>query len=180
MTENSKDRIEILRNRWIKKLLGNYFVIKTWLALTFFVLAFGFFAFVLRTAGDLGRILLVVYGIIMIFLCLVLMMEYFIKTVTLQKDKDVKIFSAILSVNTFFGLVLSLLYINIILAVTIRSLALMTYYGTFFCKVRLSLVSFYYNNQIYSQINSVIFWIVIFNIIIFLFGGLFERLLSKK
>jgi len=166
------------RDLWLARFFNNYLVMKNWMVLTFFVASFAFFAFVLRIS-ELGRILITFYGFFVILLCFLLMAEYVYKTIHLQRI-EVRNYSAFLSINTVFGLILPLIYFDVILAVVMRSMYFMTYYGTFLCKVRVSIVNFYYNTGSFQQVNNLIFWLVIMTAILFIFGGLVERTLRTR
>ena len=176
---DTQSKLQQMRAKWLARFMNRFLVLRTSVGLAFFVLAFGFFTFFLRLGGDLGRIMIVVYGVLLILGCFALIVEYVLKTVNLQRETGFRSYSSILAVNTVFGFILPLIYTNIVLAVVIRSLSMMTYYGTFLCQARMSMVNFYYNNQIYTQQQSIIFWTVIMTLVLFLFGGLLERVFRR-
>lgn len=175
----SKTKLNEVRAKWLARFMNNYLVLRTYVGLSFFVFAFAFFVFVLRLGGDFGRLAIVIYGLILLGLCKILVFEYVLKTINLQRVPVVKSYSAIVSANTVLGLIMPLIYFNVILAVVMKALASMTNYNTFFCQVRMSLVNFYYNIELYAQINTLIFWLVIFTAVLFLFGGLAERIYKR-
>lgn len=171
----TRNKLKEMRAKWLARFMNRYLVVRTSVGLTFFVVAFGFFTFILRLGGDLGRLMIVIYGAVLLFLCGVLVLEYILKTVNLQRETSLRSYSTVLAVNTLFGLIVPLFYFNVVLAVVIRALSTMSYYGTFLCQARMSVANFYYNTQVYTQIHTITFWIVIMALALFIFGGLFER-----
>jgi hypothetical protein len=130
--------------------------------------------------SDLWRIFVSVYGVIVILLCLSLVLEYLTKTFRLQLDTEVRTYSLITSINTMFGLIIPTFYINYVLAWVISSMSRMHYYGTIFCQIRMDIVHFYYQYNIYTQISGLLSLLVIMSFTLFIFGGFVEKLIQKR
>lgn len=171
MTERTRRLIARFSNRFL--------LIRSFFALTLFAASYIFFTPLLRLNSDLGRIFLAVYGGLILILALFIVIEYFIKTVRLQ-NSDAKNYSAIVSINTFLGVIIPLFYSNAILATVIKALSQIQNYGTFFCEIRCSVVKFYYHNDIYYQVNQLIYLLVVVAFLFFLIGGFLEKNFRKN
>jgi len=165
--------------RITKKLFNGQLVFTNFLALSFFVIANAFFTPLLGWS-DLYKLFLIIYGFFVILLSVLLVYEYLHKTILLQANLKTSSYSTILSINTFFGLIMPFLYINILMATIIRAMEFMTNFGTLLCTIRLYIVHFYYYHYIEHNVNNIITILIILNAILFLFGGLLERLVQQS
>jgi hypothetical protein len=159
----------------LKSIFGRYFVVKNALALTFLVGSFAVLVPLLRQPNDWLKVGLAIYGTIILVLCVLLVGEFAVKVIRLQVEPGVRRYSAIVSVNSFFGLLLPMMYLNYVLSYVMRALASINEAGTFWCELRKSVTRMYYQNGMYWQINSIITHIFLLIVILFLFGPLFER-----
>ncbi len=165
--------------RKIYKLDNKYLVVRNFIGLCFFFLA-ALILSPLNRDTDLAKLLLVLFNGVVILLSLGLMAEFVLRTLWLQNEPKVNRYSAIVSLNSFFGLVLPLTFINILLHKTVFYLGHMNNYKTIFCELRSTFVDFYYDNNVYHFIYRLIFWLVIMAFALFLFGGAVEKIFKNK
>ncbi len=158
----------------IEKLSNKYLVVKNFVAVMLFVIALWLLS-PLSTQSELAKLLLMIYSIIVLGLITLLIMELIVKTVQLQNEKEIKRYSAVVSLNSFFGLVFPLYFANIVLSKAVMYAGLLHDYDTIFCKLRYSLVNFYYSTQVYWKIEQIIFWVALLSIALFFFGGVIEK-----
>lgn len=179
-TKKKKTNKEKLMDK-LDKLDNDYLVFKNFVAITFFLLAF-FVLTPLYRQGDFSNWLLVILGFIVIALNKVLIIEFIIKTLRLQTDPDVKRYSAVVSLNSIFGLALPIFYINVVLARIVNVFFFqMQDTGTIFCEFRRWLSYFLYREVgLYEKLDSLAFSLIFAAFILFLFGGAFEKMHRKK
>lgn len=182
MKKQAAARATVLKNRTGRlrtRLFNKYSVFKNFLALSLLFLSYLFLSRALRVDSDLARLALVVYASIVAVLALVLIVEFFVKTVRLQNDPRIVRYTALVSFNGFFGLVLPAMMFNFLLAHIMRMLAWMGNYNTIWCELRRGLVSYYYRNDIYWQIASLIGITLVILVALFIWGGALERMHRK-
>ncbi len=148
-------------------------------SLGFFTLAFLIFLPLLRRDYDWLRALIVLYGAFVVLWAWMVIYEFLVKGSRLLANKRVHNYSQLAALNTILGLAFPLFVLNSVKAIVVNTLSEFTYFGTAICEIRLSLVRFYYASNIYEQINSVIFWIVVLSLVLLIIGGLFERVFKK-
>lgn len=164
---------------FMEKFSKRYLIFRSFFGLSFLTLAYLFFSPVVRLNSDLARLFLVIFGSIVLLMCLFMFFEYIIKTVRLQ-NSNTNNYSALLAVNTFTGLIIPLLYVNLILSTIMKALGSMNNYGTFLCHIRNTIVNFYYWNNIYFLINQLVGILIVSALFLFIFGGFIERLYKRK
>lgn len=158
------------------KLFGRYSVLKNSLALTLLFLSFLLISSALGKFSDMGRLLVVLYGAVVLVLSLALIAEFLAKTFRAQIDPAVVRYSALASTNSFLGLVLPMLYFNVSLLVVMRALWRIANYDTVWCSLRRSLVQSYYGHNVYWQVNNIIVLTLVITIALFLWGGALEKM----
>lgn len=158
----------------ITKLNNKYLVIKNFIALVFFVLAALVMSPVARESDGLKLFLVLVYSLVII-LSMLLITEFIIRTIRLQNESQVKRYSAIVSLNSLFGLVFPLWIANYFFMRIIELLSRMHNYNTFICEIRLAIADFYYSTDIYQFTNQLVLAIAIIAFATFFFGGVWER-----
>lgn len=159
----------------------NYFInAKQTVGLSFLFLAFSIFALVAYEGGDAGRIIVMIYGAIVVLMGFASLLSYVRKTVDLQNDVKVARYVAINSINTFVGLLIPLFLLNETVRVLINLASQLTNFGTFFCTIRCSVVQYYWQSDIYNNVNTLIFWALVILVGYWLVGGFVERYLQKK
>lgn len=166
-------RIKTLSNK-ISRLNNRYLVVKDFIAFLFFVLAGFVMSPVARDSEAMKLFMVLVYSLIS-FLGLLLITEFIVRTLRLQSETKVKRYSAIVSLNSIFGLVLPLWFVNYFVMRAIELMSRMGNYSTFICEIRLAFVDFYYSTDIYQLVNSVILASMVIAIAAFIFGGIWER-----
>jgi len=164
----------------LNKVLHNYLVFRSFIAVTFFVIAYVLFTPFEDTNSDLLKIILAIYGFFVIAVSVFLIFEYLTKIIKLQMNTDIKVYSSLVSINTVFGLIFPLFYINVILNNIMFVFSRITNYGTVLCTIRFAMVRFYYSNQIYFHTTNFIMLLVVLTTLLFLFGGFVERLVRHK
>jgi len=164
----------------ISTITHRYLVIKTLTAVTFFFIAFLFFIPLSFEKNDIWKVFVSVYGVIVVLFCLSLIFEYLSKTLRLQLDSEVRTYSMIASLNTFFGLIIPLAYINYVTAWVISSMSRMHFYGSIICQIRMEIVHNYYENGVYTQIGNLLSILVIMTFVLLIFGGFIEKLVQRK
>jgi hypothetical protein len=156
------------------RLDNQYLVLKNFWALTCILLAF-MILLPLRREGDGAKFFLVLFGFGFILLSLGLIVEFIVKTARLQVDPLVKRYSAIVSLNSFFGLIAPLAYINYTLGKVIFMLSRIRTDNKFACELKCSIVDTYFENNVAWYLDKTIFFLVIMSIALFMFGGVIER-----
>lgn len=154
--------------------MEKFLVIVGFVGLSFFFLAHLVFS-PLHTRSDLARGVLSIFAVFVLGLCLALIYEFFIKTISLQREKTVSNYSAIVSINAIFGLVFPIIFFRIVAANLMKYLAGFPKTGTLFCEVRAGILNFWRDNYVDSFLANFAFWLLVLAIALFLFGGLFER-----
>jgi hypothetical protein len=158
----------------ITKLNNKYLVIKNFVALVFFVLAALVMSPVARESDGLKVFLVIVYGLVII-LSLLLITEFIVRTIRLQNETRVKRYSAIVSLNSLFGLVFPLWFANYFLMRIIELFSRMQNYNTLLCETRFAVADFYYSTDVYQFVNQLVLAVTIIAFATFFFGGVFER-----
>ncbi|MCA9381576.1 hypothetical protein KC678_04890 [Candidatus Dojkabacteria bacterium] len=162
-------------------LLDNkHLLVKDFVALSFFVAAL-FVMSPLAFESNVTKFLLALYGLTVIAVSIWIIITFFIKTARLQLDPKVKRYSAIVSLNSFFGFSMPLFYINIVLAkVVIVFLGTLPKTGSLLCRFRAWLDWFLYS---YVRIDNKLELLFIFSVLlaftVFMIGGVWERSMRK-
>ncbi len=162
------------------RMFNNFIGVKQTVGLMFLFLAFSVFSMVAYSGGDAGRIIVMIYGFIVLVMGVASLVGYVGRTVALQNDKTVARYVAINSVNTFVGLLIPLFLINEVVRMMINLAAQLTNYGTLFCHIRCTVVDYYWKSDIYNNVNTLLFWGVVILLGYWLIGGLVERFMEKK
>lgn len=162
-----------------KKISSNNIMFRTFLASLFFISSLGIFTTVLRRGEDALKLIVVIYGFVLLLFFLN-NISVFIINVTRSAINKSPNFPAILLFNTFFGFISQLFFFNLTLAIIIRTLAYMSRTNTLVCEFKCSIVSFYYNTQLYAQINNLIWWIILGSIAAFVAGNYLVWLRNYK
>ena len=179
MAEQVSSNLKSRAKRIITKIGNDYLVVRNLLGLTCFALAFGLFLSYAYVRGDLVKTFVALMGIVVLFLCVGIILEFIVKTVALQNNVNIKRFSAILSVNLLLGLAAPLFILNMILWGVIQLFSEMSYYGTVLCQIRIGIVNFYYYNSLFFQVNNFIKLVIVTSFLLFIVGGFVERLWRK-
>lgn len=153
---------------------------KQTVGLLFLFLAFTTFSLVAYSGGDAGRVIVMLYGLVVLGMAMGSIFHYIAKTVLLQNDKTVARYVAINTVNTFVGLLVPLFVLNEVVRVLMNLASQITNYSTFFCQIRCSVVEYYWRSDIYTNVNTLLFWSVVILFGYWLVGGFVERYLQKK
>jgi hypothetical protein len=125
------------------------------------------------------RVLIGIYGIVVIVLTLALIAEFAWKTVQLQALPEIRRYSSLVSLNAVFGLIAPLIYLDLLSGTMVRLLNTFPKYNNILCDLRLCLIKFYQQNYVHWQLQNLILACTIMVIALFLFGGLIERHFSK-
>jgi len=176
-----KDRLA-LRTRAknvLNKKGSEYIVLESVISLIFFTMAFFVFLPLLRRDSDLLRLLIVVYGSFVILWGFSTIYDYLVKSSRLLVNTQVRNYSLIASLNAIVGLAIPLFIINSLLSIVVHTLVTMTNWGSALCEIRMSFVRFYNASNAYNQMNSLIFWILVFALGLMILGGLYERVNRK-
>lgn len=175
-SESSKEKA----SKFISRFSNTYVVLRSFFGLLFFSIAFGlFYSFAIKE-GDIVKILVAFFGIVIILLCHLVILEYFIKTIALQNNEEIKRFTAILSVNTAIGLALPIWLMSLVLNSVMKLLDTMTYANTFWCEIRVGIVRYFFRNDVYFMLQNLAWALVVGAIAIFILGGIVERYFSRK
>lgn len=174
----SKLRRPQLKNYRLR-IFNRYTVLKNFLALSLLFAGFMLISAALLKVSNPGRLFVVFFGVIVLILAKILIVEFALKTFRAQVDPSIVRYSALTSVNAFFGLIMPLLYINVTLLYVIRALSWMPKVDTVWCQLRQTLVSMYYSNNIYWHLNSLIFIILLMVVALFIWGGALEKMRRK-
>lgn len=177
-----KDKLA-LRTRTQKALKRNgsdYIVISNFLSLLFFGMAFIVFLPLLKRNSDLLRLLVLMYGMFIILWALGVIYDYLIKSSRLIVNTKISNYAVLSAVNTIIGLAFPLFLINLVLATLVSTLASFRYTGTAICELRTVIVRLYNSSNIYPQVASLVFWIVVLSFIVLIFGSLLERLVKTR
>lgn len=166
-------RIKTLSNK-ISRLNNRYLVVKDFIAFMFFVLA-GFVMSPVAMDSEAMKLFMTFVYLLISGLGLLLIIEFVIRTLRLQAETRVKRYSAIVSLNSIFGLALPLWFINYFVMRAIELMSRMKNYTTFICEIRLAFVDFYYSTDIYQLVNNVILATMVIAVAAFIFGGILER-----
>ncbi len=159
--------------RFNSKMLDHSIMFRSFLSISFFMLSILFFNGLTKTGGDFTKAFVSIFGLILIFLNLLVIINYF-RFIARSYYSNLNHLPVIITLNSFLGLILPLFYSNVILSIVMKSLQRMYNYDSFFCEIRCNLVSFYYNNNIYSQVSNLIFYLILFS-----FGYLFLSMLLR-
>lgn len=157
---------------------SEYMVLESVVSLVFFTLAFLVFIPLLRRGSDFFKLLIVVYGFFVIVWALGAVYEYLVKSSRLLVNKKIENYSILSALNAILGLAFPLFVINSVSSIVVSTLGSMADWGTALCEIRFSFVRFYQSTNIYNQVESLVFWIVVLALGVLIVGGIFER--SKK
>lgn len=159
----------------------NYYInAKQTLGLLFLSFAFTIFALVANRGGDISRMVVVGYGLIVSIMALHSIYTYIKKTVALQNDRTVSRYVSINSINTFIGFIAPVFILNEIVRSLVILAAQITNYDSLFCQIRCSAVHYYWRSGIYSNINTLLFWALVILFAYWLIGGFVERISHQK
>jgi hypothetical protein len=153
-----------------RKLAVNTIMLRTFLASAFFMISLGIFTTLLRRGDDLLKSLVIVYGLILLLFFSYNIITYLVNITRVALSKAAN-FPFILFVNTFLGFIAQLFFFNLTLAIVVRTLAYIRHASSFVCEFKCSVVSFYYNTEVYTQINSLIWWVTLGTIAAFIIGN---------
>lgn len=176
-----KNRIA-LRTRTKRVLLrkgSEYIVLESVVSLVFFALAFFVFLPLLNRDSDLLRMLIVLYGFFVVLWGFSTIYDYLVKSSRLLANNAIRNYSLIAGLNAVVGLALPIFILNSVVSIIVHTLAAMQNWGTAFCEIRLSFVNFYNASNIYNQVSSLTFWVLVFALGLIILGGLFERVNRK-
>ncbi len=178
--KNLPQRVRNRAAHTFRKVGYEYFVFRSFISLSFFFAAFLVFTPLLRQDSDLIRSALALYGILVLVLCVSLIYETLVKVVRAQRNSTLPSYSVVTSINLFFGFTMGMFIFNQVLSIVVNCLAQMRYYGTFLCEIRIQLVDYYNDWHIYFTISQLVFWSLILTVVLLTFGGLIERVFSRK
>lgn len=164
----------------VKRMYNYYINAKQTLGLIFLFLAFTVFALVAYSGGDLGRFVVIAYGIAVAVMAVLSIYSYVKKTVDLQNNSEVNRYVAINTVNTFVGLFIPVILLNEVVKSIVMLSAQLTNYNTLFCQFRCSMVRAYWKSDIYTNVNTLIFWAMVILFAYWMIGGMVERHLQTK
>ncbi len=167
-------RLQLLRA------MQDHLVIKDSVALIFLFASFLVLLPILQSQSPWIRLAVIVYGFIVIALAGILIGQFLLKSFKLQLNTTVRRYSAILSLNTVFGLLLPLKLINFLLSKLMPALRFLPDQQTIFCEIRRSMVHIYYSQNVAEQLSQFIFWGFVLTLALFLFGSLAERLVRRS
>lgn len=174
-----KQSLQQARSQFLRA-MQDHLVIKDSVALLFLFASFLVLVPILQSPSHWIRLAVIVYGFIVIALAGLLIGQYLLKSFKLQLNTSVRRYSAILSLNTVFGLLLPLKIVNFLLSKLMPALRSLPDQETIFCEVRRSVVHMYYSQGVADQLSQFIFWGFVLTLALFLFGGLAERLTRKS
>ena len=175
-SSNTNQSYKKLIGHYISILDNKYLLVKDFVALSFFVAALLVMS-PLSLDSQITSILLSIYGIGIIFICLWIIASFFIKTACLQLDPKVKRYSAIVSLNSFFGFSMPLLYINIVLGkIIFQFLGSLPSTGSLICQFRHWVTWFLYQYiGIDSKLDVIFMFSILLALAVFMIGGVWER-----
>ncbi len=174
-----KQSLKQARSQFLRA-MQDHLVIKDSVALLFLFTSFLVLVPILQSPSPWIRLAVIVYGFIVIVLAGLLIAQYLLKSFKLQLNTSVRRYSAILSLNTVFGLLLPLKIVSFLLGKLMPALRYLPDQQTIFCEVRRSVVNMYYSQNIADQLSQFIFWGFVLTLALFLFGSLAERLTKKS
>lgn len=175
--ENKKSvKSEGLVSHYIQLAENRYLVLRDFIALTFFVAALYVMAPLARES-QATRVMLSIYGAVVILISLWLIITFVVKTVRLQADPKIKRYSALVSLNSFFGLSMPILFINLVLFKVVGGfLFFMPKTGSIFCQFRHWLYDFLYRDiHIYQKLDQLFMFTVLLAVAVFMIGGVWEK-----
>jgi len=161
------------QNRFInlnRKLALNAIMLRTFLGSVFFMVSLGIFTTLLKRGDDLVKFLVVLYGCALLIFFAYNIIAYLINITKVATSKATN-FPVVLFLNTFLGFISQLFFFNLSLAIVVRTLAYMRDSSALICEVKCSIVSYYYNTQVFSQINSLIWWVSLATVVAFIVGN---------
>lgn len=158
---------------------SEFIVLESLISLVFFTMAFLVFLPLLRRDSDSLRMLIVLYGTFVVVWGLSTMYDYIVKSSRLLVNNSIKNYSLIAGLNAIAGLAIPLFIINSVVSIMVHTLASMNNWGTAFCEIRLSFVRFYNAANVYNQVSSLTFWVLVFALGLIVLGGLVERINRK-
>jgi len=162
-----------------KRIALNTIMIRSFLASIFFIISLGVFTTMLRYGGNLIKVFVVVYGAALLIFFSLNIVAYLINITKVATSKALN-FPFIMFVNTFLGFISQLFFFNLTLAIVIRTLVYIKHVDSLICEIKCSIVNFYYNTEIYTQISSLIWWICLLTIVAFIIGNYFVWLKDIK
>lgn len=162
----AKSRISSLN----KRLSANTIMLRTFLGSLFFMISLGIFTTILKRSDDLIKFVVVLYGVGLLIFFAYNIVAYLINITKVATTKSAN-FPAILFLNTFLGFISQLFFFNLSLAIIVRTLAYMRDASSLVCEVKCSIVSYYYNTQVFNQINSLIWCVTVATVIAFIAGN---------
>jgi hypothetical protein len=77
-------------------------------------------------------------------------------------------------------LIIPVILLNEVLRSIVTLAGQITNYGTVFCQFRCTLVRTYWRSDIYTNINTLLFWSMVILFAYWIIGGFVERHLSRK
>lgn len=158
---------------------SEYIVFESAVSLVFFTLAFLVFVPLLRRDSAILDLLVVIYGAFVIVWAFSTIYDYLIKASRLLINRQVANYSLLSALNTVLGLALPLFVINSVSYIVMNTLGGMPHMGSALCEIRMSFVRFYNAANIYNQLNSLVFWTLVFSLGLLVLGGLVERMNRK-
>ncbi len=180
-TSRLKDSKVVHHSRkFLERFFSDFLVLRSFLALTFFVLSFVFFYPLSNNQSEWLKLFVVLYGFILLLLVGGILYEYLIKITRLLITENVRIFTPIVTVNTFFGLIIPVFFGNILLMSITKVLNLFANYNTIICELRYDFINFYWRSGIYNNVNQLLMSAIVILFVFFLFGSLVERLKPFK
>ncbi len=174
-----KRNLSRINQRASSILLHKYLLLRSLIGLSFFVLSVYMFVPFAKSRGDLFKGALLLYTIFVILLCLALIAGFIRRTIMLQNDVQARNYSIIVSLNSFIGLILPLIYSNALALTAIKIASQITNYGTFFCQIRCSIVREYYQNGIYAKMSDLIYLLIVMTFVLLIFGSFIEKMLDN-
>lgn len=158
---------------------SEFIVLESAVSLVFFTMAFFVFLPLLRRESDLLRMLIVLYGSFVLVWGFSTIYDYLIKASRLLTNNTIKNYSLIAGLNAIAGLAIPMFILNSVMSVVVHTLGAINNWGTAFCEIRLSFVRFYNASNIYNQVSSLTFWVLVFALALIVLGGLLERVNRK-
>lgn len=151
-TTKKEVKIEEKRKNFLKEFYSKDLILKNWVALSFFFIAFIIMSPVSRES-TFTKLALALFGILVSVLSLMLIFETFVKINNLLQAKFAHTTPVKLLVNIILGITTTLMYLQVLTLSSVKYLNSIGHRGTFWCDIRYAFTNLYFNLDIYNLLH---------------------------
>lgn len=159
------------KKAFFKEFYSKDLILKNWVALSFFFVAFIVMSPVSRES-TFTKLALALFGILVTILSLMLIFESFVKINNLLQAKFAHTTPVKLLVNIILGITTTLMYLQVLTLSSVKYLNSIGHRGTFWCDIRYSFTNLYFNLDIYNLLHLSVIGSLVVAIIVFFYTAI--------